>query len=253
VEITARSGNVVVGGVTVVAQADGTEPFTITLAPGRYRIHSAPALSRSVAVRPGRITDIGLFGGCTQPPATVTTVPAAGGGSTTTTTTTLPPSEIAAAPRCTTAELDVSALKFGAGLGNVAEVLAFKNVGAELCTLTGYPGVAALDARGGQVAQARRSLTAMMGGQDTGTQPMTVPLEPGHVATATVDGSDNPVGTATSCVSYPALLVTVPAETRSTVLRGIGWQGPGFAAQGFPGCTPIVVTPVVPGDTGVYP
>jgi hypothetical protein len=92
-----------------------------------------------------------------------------------------------------------------------------------------------------------------MGGQDTGTQPMTVPLGPGLVATATVEGSDNPVGTATSCPAYPSLLVTVPDETGSVVLTGVGWQGPDFATPGFPGCGPLVVTPVVPGDSGTYP
>ena len=86
-----------------------------------------------------------------------------------------------------------------------------------------------------------------------GTQPLTVPLEPGQVATATVDGSDNPVGGATSCPFYPALLVTVPDETRPVILSGVGWQGPEFATQGFPGCSPLVVTPVVPGDSGTYP
>ncbi len=251
VEIDAWSGRRLTGSVTVLARASGEEPYTLVLPPGRYRIVTHSGASRTVVVRPGRTTGIGLFGVCTLPPATVTTIPS--GAATATTSTTLPASVVTAAPPCTTSQVDVSALAFGAATGHVSEVIQFKNLGASLCTLTGYPGVAALNAQGGQVLQARRSLTAFMGGQDTGTEPMTVRLEPGQVATATVEGSDNPLGGATSCVHYPALLVTVPGETRSVVLTGVGWQGAHFSTQGFPGCSPLVVTPVVPGDNPFYP
>jgi hypothetical protein len=250
VRIGALSGHTLVGSISVAVGSRRSERFTLALPPGRYRISSPPASPREVRVRPGRITHVGLFGACTTPPATVTTIPVAGGGSTTTST--LPASDIASAPRCTTADLAVSALKFEAGLGNVAEWIAFKNVGETLCTLTGYPGVAALDGRGVQVQQARRSVAAYLGGLGPYLEPPTVPLEPGQVATATVDGSDNPVG-GTSCPYFPALLVTVPDETGSIVLEGVGWQGPTFSAQGFPGCAPLTVTPVVPGDSGRYP
>jgi hypothetical protein len=247
VRIDALSGHTLVGSISVAAGTKRSEPFTLALPPGRYRISSPPASPREVAVRPGRITHVGLFGACTTPPATVTTIPVGGGGSTTTST--LPVSDIPSPPRCTTANVAVSALKFEAALGNVAEVIAFKNVGATLCTLTGYPGVAALDGRGVQVQQARRSLSAYLGGVGPYMQPPAVPLEPGQVATATVDGSDNPVGE-TSCAYFPALLVTVPDETGSIVLGAVGWQGPTFRAQGFPGCVPLTVTPVVPGTSG---
>jgi hypothetical protein len=252
VQITARSGNVVAGATSVVAPATGSERFRLALAPGRYRMSSPPAPSRGVMVRAGRTTDMGLFGSCTAPPATVSTIPPAAGGSTTTTTI-LPPAAVAAAPRCTSAVLVVTAARFGAGLGNVAEVIGFRNVGGALCTLTGYPGVAALDGQGRQVQQARRRPSAYLGGLAPGATPPTVRLEPGQIASATVDGADNPVGDATSCPYYPAFLVTVPDETHSVVLRGVGWQGADFATQGFPGCALLTVTPVVPGESGNSP
>jgi hypothetical protein len=252
VEVDAWSGRTLAASVNVAASTLTEEQYTLVLPPGRYRVTAHDGTSREVVVRAGRTTGVGLFGVCTLPPATVTTIPPAA-GITPTTSTTLPASQLASIPRCTSSELAVSALHIGAAMGNVAEVIAFKNVAAGSCTLSGYPGVAALDARGVQVEQARRSLTAYLGGQDTGTAPMTVALQPGQVATATVDGSDNPIGVATSCPYYPSFLVTVPDETHSVVLGGVGWQGPTFAEQGFPGCSPIVVTPVVPGETGSYP
>ena len=92
----------------------------------------------------------------------------------------------------------------------------------------------------------------MVGGQLGASGPQTVMLEPGQDASATVEGSDNPVGEPPhpSCLSYPALLVTPPDTTRSVVLSGVGRQGPAFRTEGFPGCSPIVITPVVPGSSG---
>lgn len=90
----------------------------------------------------------------------------------------------------------------------------------------------------------------MMGGQFSGGRPATVSLGPGQEATATVEGGDTPFGSETTCPYYPAFLVTAPDLTRSVTLSAVGAQGPGFTETGFPGCTRIVVTPVVPGDTG---
>jgi hypothetical protein len=114
--------------------------------------------------------------------------------------------------------------------------------------MNGYPGVAALDAQGNQVVQARRQLTGMLGGlQNTGTPIPVVTLTPGQVASAEVEGTDNPIGTATTCTYYPSFLVTPPGETRSVqVAAGLA----GSSTPGFPGCTPININPVVPGITG---
>jgi hypothetical protein len=78
-----------------------------------------------------------------------------------------------------------------------------------------------------------------------------VPLGPGQVASAIVEGTDNPIGAQTSCPYYPYLLVTPPSLTEHVQLTvfGLGTQ-PGYV--GFPGCSEIEVHPVVPGSKGTY-
>lgn len=168
--------------------------------------------------------------------ATTTTVPPA---STSTTTTTA-----AAGPvgPCTIAELTISAGQTGAGLGHVGGPVLFTNAGSTECSLFGYPGVAALDPAGQQVAQATRTPSGYLGGLWTGaTSPPTVDLAPGQTAAALVEGTDNPVGTPppASCPQYAGLLVTPPTALRSVRLT-----------MRLPGCSGLEVHPVVPGTTG---
>jgi Protein of unknown function (DUF4232) len=165
------------------------------------------------------------------------------------TTTTTSSTIVASAPPCRNGQLAVTPYPGGAAAGNVSQVIRFVNVSRSTCSLTGYPGIAALNASGAQVAQARRELSGMLGGLQNGAQsPPTVTLASGAVASATVEGGDNPVGTATSCPYYPAFLVTAPDQTQS-VKVAVGLPGSRF--QGFPGCSGIRVDPVVPGGSGV--
>ncbi|HVC14496.1 MAG TPA: DUF4232 domain-containing protein [Acidimicrobiales bacterium] len=166
------------------------------------------------------------------------------------TTTTAPPtssstptSTTSAAPgttRCTFADLSISHGQGGAGLGHEGGPLLFKNTGSSTCTLSGYPGVAALNATGQQVSQAQRSPNGYLGGMETGsTAPPVVTLAPGATASALVEGTDVPEGTASSCPTYPALLVTPPTSTHSQRVT-----------LPLPGCSPLQIHPVVPGTTG---
>jgi Protein of unknown function (DUF4232) len=163
--------------------------------------------------------------------------------STSTTTTSTSPtttSSAAGAPRCTFAELSISVGQTGAGLGHEGVAILFKDTGTSECSLFGYPGVAALNSSGQQVAQAQRTPTGYLGGLETGsTTPPVVVLSPGAVASALIEGTDVPVGTATSCTTYPALLVTPPTSTQSERLT-----------VSMPGCSPVEVHPVVSGTTG---
>lgn len=116
------------------------------------------------------------------------------------------------------------------------------------CVLSGYPGVAGLDAQGNQAVQAERTPNGYLGGLQSGTStPPSVSLAPGQRASAIVEGTDNPVGSATSCPSYPTLLVTPPNLTVSVrvTVTGLGTNPPGF-----PGCSQIEVHPVVTGSSG---
>lgn len=129
----------------------------------------------------------------------------------------------------------------GAGLGHVALPLLFTNDGTATCTLSGYPGVAALDSSGAQVAQAQRTPQGYLGGLEgySGGPLPVVSLAPGQTASAMVEGTDNPAGTATSCVTYAALLVTAPDTTTSVRVD-----------SALPGCSALEVHPVVEGTSG---
>jgi hypothetical protein len=244
VSVDAWSGSTLAGSETIFVSGAAATRFRLVLRPGRYRMASAGQSRSGVVVAAGQATGIGRFGTCVPFPITATTVPGAAGDSPTTSTT---GSE---EWPCRNEAISTRSLEFAQAGGAVSEVVQFTNVGTTPCTLTGYPGVAALDARGRQVEQAQRRLMGMLGGQVVGTAPFTVPLAPGQFATATVEGSDA-TRQGHPCPTYfPALLVTAPNDTRSVELDGVGRQGPGFAQQGFPGCAPLVVTPVVPGRPG---
>jgi hypothetical protein len=158
----------------------------------------------------------------------------------TTTTTTTTSTTAPALTKCTFSELSVTPGQYGAGLGHEGGVILFKNVGTSACTLSGYPGVAGLNASGQQVTQAERTRAGYLGGFRTTTGPLpVVDLQPGQTASAFVEGTDIPHGTQTSCPNYPALLVTPPTSKTSVKIT-----------RQLPGCTPIEVHPIVPGTTG---
>ncbi len=138
---------------------------------------------------------------------------------------------------CTFSQLTVIAKSDGVALGHVGVVLMFENTGSSICSLYGYPGVAGLNAEGVQVTQAVRTVNGYLGGAGTGASH--VILAPGESASAIVEGTDNPVGTATTCSTYPRLLVTPPNTTQSVTID--------FS---LPGCSALQVHPVVPGTSG---
>jgi len=179
----------------------------------------------------------------TTSPTTTTSVPRSTTSTTGAPTTTTPSTTSSTTTKvadCTFSQLSVSAGQAAAGVGHVGVPLVLRNVGASTCTLTGYPGVAALDAQGNQAAQAQRTPGGYLGGLPAGTTvPIVVTLAPGQAASAMVEGTDVPTGTATSCPQYPALLVTPPNTTQSVRVTAA-----------LPGCSPIEVHPVVPGVTG---
>ena len=119
--------------------------------------------------------------------------------------------------------------------GSIAVPILFKNISQRTCTLQGYPGVAGLNAAGQQVVQAVRTTF----GGHTGV-PAAVSLAPSQTASAPVQGRDVPVGTATTCTSYPKLLITPPGETHSQQV-----------IVTLPGCNGLRVGPVVAGTMGL--
>jgi hypothetical protein len=148
------------------------------------------------------------------------------------------------AAACRVGQLRITAGVDHGAAGNAGQTIVFTNVGPSPCVMGGYPGVAALNARGSQVAQARRQAAGMTGGLSNADSPIpVVTLEPGQSASAEIEGSDvGPAGSAT-CATYPAFLVTPPGETHSVKVTLM-------AGGAFPGCQPIAINPVVPGVTG---
>jgi len=145
-------------------------------------------------------------------------------------------------PICTTSHLTISSGLSQGATGHISTVLLFANSGTTTCNITGYPGLAGLNASGTQVVQAQRTLRGFTGGLAQGaTAPPVVDLTPNQTASALVEGTDVPTGNATSCPSYPAFLVTPPNETHSVQLS---------LASAFPGCSQIQIHPVVPGTSG---
>ncbi|HEY6794059.1 MAG TPA: DUF4232 domain-containing protein [Kineosporiaceae bacterium] len=138
--------------------------------------------------------------------------------------------ELSQAP-CEASALAVTAGRVDAGAGQRYLPLIFTNTGSGPCTLRGYPGVAALDPGGRQVAQASR---------ETGFPLQTVRLGAGGSASALVHATAVPSGTATACPGdYPALLVTPPDTTTSVRVT-----------VALPACGGLDVRPLAPGTAG---
>ena len=155
--------------------------------------------------------------------------------------TTSPTADTAGVARCSIADLAISDRSGGVGAGNWGVVLIFRNVASAPCVLGGYPGVAGLNASRQQVLQAVRTPSGYIGGLPIGqTKPSVVLLAPGAEASALVEGSDVPRGTATSCPSLAGLLVTPPGSRHSVALmRPTPYE-----------CSGLQVHPVVAGTTG---
>ncbi len=142
-------------------------------------------------------------------------------------------------PACGNGQISVSVRDGGAGLGHQSVVLLFTNRSDATCSLTGYPGVAALNSQGSQADQAQREPNGYLGGLENSTTLPLVVLTSGQTASALVEATDVGVS-GQACPSYPALIVTPPGFTVSTKV----------SVGGFPGCSNLEVHPVVPGTSG---
>jgi hypothetical protein len=175
----------------------------------------------------------------TNPPsssASASPTPSVTPSATTTPTPTPTPSQTPTEPAidCRLSELSVAPGQSQGAAGSITVPILFKNIGTRTCVLQGYPGVAGLNAANQQVTQAVRTPFTHVG------PPSPISIAPGQTASAPVQGSDVPVGTATTCTSYPKLLVTPPNETHSQQVN-----------VSLPGCNGLRVGPVVAGTAGL--
>jgi hypothetical protein len=89
-------------------------------------------------------------------------------------------------------------------------VLLFTNHGSR-CTLTGYPGVDGLNARGKKVVSARRTRRGYLGGlSGHDARPRTVSLRHGSSASAVLEGYGAAVSGRGRCARYRFIAVTAP-------------------------------------------
>jgi hypothetical protein len=132
--------------------------------------------------------------------------------------------------RCTSKNLTVTAGQSGGAAGHVITPVVFTNTGVAPCTIFGYPGAAAIDGSGSQVAQATRTPSP---------GPSRLTVAPGASASALVTNTSVPSGSQTSCPTWAGLLVTPPNDTQATKI-----------SISVPGCDGFTVSAVVAGSTG---
>jgi hypothetical protein len=155
------------------------------------------------------------------------------------------------ATKCQNGQLGVSSSGWrGTGMSHVIDTLVFTNGSKTACSVSGYPVVVALDAQGHNVATAESVSDGLLALPPGITAPPTVPVKPGQSVSATVEGGDNPVGMATSCTDYPSFLVTPPGQSQAAKVTLMVIDTTKHVAP-FPGCWPIVVSPMVDGTYGV--
>ena len=146
----------------------------------------------------------------------------------------------AAAPRCGTSKLRITAALASPGLSHHGYVLRFQNRGTT-CTLSGYPGVDGLSAQGKRLVSARRTKRGYLGGLKPGQPIPHVQLAHGKTASALLEYLDGPVP-GLFCPRVSSLNVTPPNAIASVRLSPSG-----LASERL--CH-LQIHPVVAGGTG---
>lgn len=147
-----------------------------------------------------------------------------------------PVTTAASSTNCAAAELSVAGgpLPGGSAAGHTGVLLTFTNHSRRTCTISGYPGVAGLDAGGHQLAQATRTFNGYLAGCRCSVRP-SIRLAPHAIASAVTEGN---VGGTGNCDTFTYLLVTPPNTTSSTRVDLV------------PHSCGFTVHPVVRGSTG---
>ena len=129
-----------------------------------------------------------------------------------------------------------------AGAGHSSLVILVHNHGSHTCRLLGYPKVQLLDAGGTVSAVARETPSGFAGGTPLSTPMPGVDLGAGKEASAVLEGTDVPLGTTTTCTSYPSYTI---------MLRGM--HDAIRIKQPIVSCSGFSVHPFVIGFNGTYP
>lgn len=147
-----------------------------------------------------------------------------------------PVAKKAAAARCRGNALGISLTQASPGLTHHGYVIEFKNRGSA-CSITGYPAVDALNAKGHRILSAKRTKSGYLGGVFSGPIPR-VHLAKGKTASAMVEWSD----LGSPCPRAHSLRVTSPNAVNSVVFSPNSLKSETLCH--------VQVHPVVPGTTG---
>jgi hypothetical protein len=145
----------------------------------------------------------------------------------------------AAPATCQGKELGITLTQASPGLTHHGYVIEFKNRGGA-CTISGYPGVDALNAKGHRVLSAKRTKSGYLGGVASGPFPK-VHLAKGKTASAMMEWID----LGSPCPQAQSLRITPPNAVKSVVLSPKSLKSETLCR--------VEVHPVVPGTTGQKP
>lgn len=140
------------------------------------------------------------------------------------------------AARCQGNALGISLRPASPALPHHGYVIEFKNRGSA-CTITGYPGVDGLNAKGHRILSAERTKSGFLGGVASGPIPK-VHLLQGKAASAIVEWTD----LGSPCPRVHSLMITPPNAVNSVVLSPKSLKPQTLCR--------VQVHPVVPGTTG---
>ena len=147
-----------------------------------------------------------------------------------------------AAPGCQRRQLKIRIIHGGPAAGTVGAVIGFTNDASTPCRLAGWPALMAVGPAGRAVA--RRTLEVFAG--PALTRPPVVTISLGARAVAVLAGPDAPGPGATTCPPpYRRLRVTLPGDTRATVISA--WIP---SSGDMPACGRAEISPVVPARIG---
>jgi hypothetical protein len=153
------------------------------------------------------------------------------------------PASGAAASHCQETQLDVKWISGGAGLGHIAELIVIKNIGANNCTLRGYPSVTMTGGPSVVASVARKTRTGYLGGLGGPNAKVPLPVVTlrahGGTASSMVEGGDVPIGNAVECVIFNKVSIVLP-----------NLSPPYHYTTRFSGCVRPQVHPIVKGSKG---
>ena len=143
---------------------------------------------------------------------------------------------------CSREQLTLQVMVGSGGAGHWSSLIVVRNAGPGRCLVRGYPDVRIGISGGAHTAVVTETPRGFTGGLPVGASPPTVVLGEGETASAIMEGTDVPTGTATTCPSYPSYTITLPGQRRAVRFD-----------KTIESCSGLAVHPFVVGFNGSFP